>query len=65
MRCRFQVWPYLEQFAVDVAGELVQVPVLLIERLPCSGWHLLEVTHLLQEMGTKPDFIIGNYRCLL
>ena len=35
--CRFDVWPYLEQFAYDAAVELQE------------------------ELGEKPDFIIGNY----
>ena len=38
--CRFEVWPYLEEFTVNVAKALVE------------------------EMGTKPDFVIGNYRLL-
>ena len=35
--CRFEVWPYLEQFTLDVSKAI------------------------LEDLGGKPDLLIGNY----
>lgn len=76
---RFDIWPYLERFAADSYGEILQElgrsPDLLIGNYRCGTYKFGVCAvmnrpssadrygEILQELGRTPDLLIRNYRC--